>query len=72
MFQRVSHTVDKENELMREQLVALKRRGTPDSDPRVKAIKRILSKQNVGMPKEGIDFPSQIKFKSRRKQHGAS
>jgi hypothetical protein len=61
-----------DNVLMREQLIALKRRGVPDTDPRVVAIHRIMKAQQVGMPKEGIDFPPQLKFKPRRKQHGAS
>lgn len=63
---------DIENRQLREQYGVLKRRGTPDTDPRIKAIMRIIEQQKVGKPKEGIDFPPQIKFKPRRKQHGAS
>jgi hypothetical protein len=56
-----------ENELMREQMRMLKRRGVSDTDPRVRAIIRILKAQNAPLPKEGIDFPMQLKFKSKEK-----
>jgi hypothetical protein len=59
-----------ENRTLREHYIALKKRGTPDTDPRVKAIMRIMQRQKQGAPKEGRDFPPQIKFKPRRKQHG--
>lgn len=59
-----------ENRLLREQYSALKRRGTSDTDPRIKAIMRVLALQRQSGPKEGVDFPPQIKFKARRKQHG--
>lgn len=61
-----------ENRMLREQYGMLKRRGTPDTDPRIKAILRTIEKQKLGKPKEGVDFPPQIKFKPRRKQHGLS
>lgn len=61
-----------ENKVLREQYAVLKRRGTPDSDPRIKSILRTVARQKMGMPREGIDFPAQIKFKARRKQHGVS
>lgn len=61
-----------QNRVLREQYSVLKKRGTPDSDPRVKAILRVMQLQKMGQPKEGVDFPPQIKFKARRKQHGVS
>lgn len=61
-----------ENRMLREQYITLKRRNTPDSDPRMKAIMRMIEAQKVGMPREGRDFPANIKFKARRKQHGVS
>lgn len=61
-----------ENKMLREQYTALKRRGTPDTDPRMKAIMRMVEGQKLGLPREGRDFPANIKFPARRKQHGLS
>jgi hypothetical protein len=59
---------DKGNRLLHQELTNLKRRGVPDTDPRVRALRRIMEAQNIGQPKEGIDFPAQITFDTRKRQ----
>jgi hypothetical protein len=59
-----------DNALLKSEYEVLKRRGVPDTDPRIAAIKRISKKQKAALPKEGIDFPMQIKFKPPRRQNG--
>jgi hypothetical protein len=64
--------VSDENRMLLTELTNLKKRGTPDTDPRVKAIHRMLERQKVGLPREGIDFPAQIKFVPNKRQNGLS
>jgi hypothetical protein len=59
-----------DNALLRSEYEVLKKRGVSDTDPRIAAIKRISKKQKIALPKEGVDFPMQLKFKPPRKQHG--
>lgn len=61
-----------QNRMLREQFLMLKNRGVPDTDPRVKALKRSIAAQKIALPREGKDFPPGLKFKAKRKQHGLS
>lgn len=61
-----------DNRLIREQLTTLLRRNVPESDPRIKALYRILAAQGGAGPREGRDFPVKLKFDGPRRQNGQS
>jgi hypothetical protein len=57
-----------DNALLKEEYAVLKRRGVPDTDPRIAAIRRISKKQKAPLGREGLDFPMQLKFPVKRRE----